>query len=632
MKTFRNILRALAAELTRPGAPFAVHDGRREPMKEHGVLYYLAPRERNYAPAPWFRRTLHAQRTLLDAQQFNHEAPTWDSYRVLALIHWQHFFWQAQSRSTSHLAPIAHDLLAELVDLIEQYDVVLATDIRSMRLRRDSMRADERAAHPGYVGFTDDVEFSTRFNAHLNLLLKNTSFLYHLKRTMVDSLDVAVALDERSKLIRCPAGVIHKKNESCDSCVATKWTRTNTTLIYIERLRDIKSIRIDSPKLYKSRDNTWHGEIRYWLDCLSSTEGVVRIDNPEGKYGQYLLVNHAKLARRAQDEQRKSPYVELFQQRPTDDIYVGAVARASAQEYLGNQVLARRRKPLRDYVTAAGWTWNDNTLDIPYELYSCTQLINKLDLSKKSVQYLLSNLPATKAKKPREASLSRQRRILLLEYQDEAGVKYPIQCFRAKKVRHDVASVYFTLPSTIEIPLKYQMAHNRVAIARSVAKLLYWNERGVHSISKEIEKPHVDHYLQWVIAKTKEITPAQFMELLYQNKFAERIGRVMREKETKPRINAGRFMPWEDKVINDYALGRGKCGPMTEWEWTTLLNTLPGRTKLGVRNRFIVLGRKYCKEHGWPAYANSGLCLNRSTRRRAAWTGRRKTGKTKGAL
>lgn len=623
----RHALNTLVHELTRPAAPFAVHDGRYAPLKEHGVLYYLAPRERNWAPAPWFAQSLHAQRAQLEAAQFNREAPTWERFRVMALIHWPTLLWQANPRSTSHLNPLVHELLYVLLPLIAQYDVVLATDIRRLQERRAAKTREEWLATPGYVGFDGEPEFEARFHTHLQALLRNTSFRYYLERTMEATLKPVVAADEALKLIRCPSGNSHRKGETCEACQATKWVRSSSTLIFLDKLmsRDVRALielKLFSPEFYVPKPGSWNSEIRYWLNCIEPSEGVFRIDN-DGKYGQYVLVNHAKLAQRAYDEGRDSPYRPLYLETDKHAWLAGARASAAMLELLGPRVLARRRKDLKDYVEEAGWEWQE-TLDIPYELYSVPQLMKRLEGAKKSVQHLLNNLPVESARKTPVLAAQRTLKVVHLEYENETGTKKSVSVVRRRSPKTGVVANYYTVPYAVTPDFAKE---RHVGLAARIGEQRYWNAHGLHEHAKR-QMLGADHFLRWVLEQDKTLDAKRFEELRYQARYAERVARVLREKTPKGGVSAGRFMAWEDEHIRNFLLSRSKNGPLSEWDWHALLQRLPGRAKRGVMQRITVLGKAYFEQVGWVAYANSGLCLSRSSRKRAAWTGKRKAGKT----
>jgi hypothetical protein len=579
--TIKSIFKTLHTELTKPGAPFPVHTGDIDVIKDYGLCYYLTPRKHNHVPAPWFKRTLHVQRLLFDAQRFNQQVPDFHPQRVMLLVHWPYFLWQARSNSKSHLKVLAQDLIRELTPLIVQYDTVMAH----------------------YV--TKGLDYST----HLHLLLENSSFKQHLTRTMDKSLSVLLAKSERNTLIKCPSGTKHKKGQYCDSCTNTKWVRRNTSLLYVDRLEHIVQTKlvIVSPEFYLPTHNQLSNELRFWFDCATPEEGVYRVDNTN------LLVNHKLLLERAEKEDRDSLLRKYLTPGDHNTWQAAVAARRDIVDKLGISILGRRSKSLDELVSEAGWENNYDSLSTPFEVYSIPQLVSRLDRTQRSIQHLRNVNPAKR--KEGLGNSKPKLKIASLVYTDENGVAHGISCVRRHiKTIYNKTTNFYSIP--YEPPVSLIGAKQRVGLGISVDGKLYWNLHGVNKhATLFLENPLVQHFAQWLAPIDAKMNQAYFKNLLYADARPIRVAKLQRGEVD----NIGRFVEWEDNAIREFMLQRQSHTTLAPVDWLRLMELLPGRTRRGISARIEHLGYQYYKEHGWVAYINSGLCQRVTTIRRRKW-------------
>jgi hypothetical protein len=628
-------IRGLTALATQPGAPFDIHTGPLKPVKDRGALYYLSYRERNDAPAPWFNHTLHAQREILAAETRGAVRPSWLNYRVFLLIHWGWFLWQAASVAHGETKKLAHSLLVLLVDLIEQFDTVLADDIRLLENRRSLRTAEFRAENPLDVGFNEASEMA-RFDRHLKNLLNNPTARNAIVKTMNDSLHLAVIHSERLKLIACPGGNKHRRGEHCEKCVESKWVRGATSLFAIDRLQ-FKGpcpfeLKLADPGLYVPATDNWNSEARRILDSLHADEGVVRIEDE--KYGSYALVNFEKLVGIAASQRRIGALLDAYYTCDKRLDLAGVHARRTFLLQYGSSVLARRPKSLEELVTAAGWMFNASTLDVQYELYSVPQIYKRLKTAQKSVQHLMNMNPTAFAKKGGYAGRRRENQVIALDYRDADGKIHGIQCIqRYRKPRPGELEKrvhnYYTVPYEVAEELgKKTVTKGHI---QTIGSTTYYD---LHLINKHVNykdsggttvHPSAAAFAEWLAPVDSSMSRARFRKLRYAMKYVDRIGKRQRGE----RKSIGLFLPQEDKVILDFMFTRdNKTKPLDPLQWNALLAMLPGRSKRGVTERLLFLGKRYCTDHGWVAYAASGLCMNRTAARRKAWSGLKNRKKT----
>lgn len=632
MASLKPLLRQLYHQLTQPGALFPVHNGDLATMRDHGLAYYLAPRKRNGAPATWFPRTLHAQRLNADRQRLGQPQEMFRDRRIFALIHLPWLLLQAQPRYNSPLKPLVHELLHLLVELIEQYDTVLAEDIRLFARRRAALTAAERSANPLYVGIRDDEE-GGRFSEHLANRLRDPHFRQCLTKTLTDSLAMTAAHDERLKLTACPGGNKHRKGQSCDACQPTKWVRKNTLLIDLHLLHTFLNsplsfeVVLDSPNNYVPDGNSWNYEVRYILDSINAKDGAFRVVK-KGAYGDYILVDWAKLVETAVSMGRESPLVPFYAKYDKSRWVAGAQVRVVFGERYGLRVLGRRPRGLGELVRDAGWEWKDGTLDIPYELYSAPQLLKRLETAKKSVQQLLNINPTAHIKKDK-LTRPRKLRVVGVDYRDPQGRIHGIQCIRRSRVYRrgeppegrQVIN-YYTVPYPVMAHLEER--RNRLGFGLRVNGTIYWSLRGVNKHENTRDDrghslhPDAEAFARWLAEFDATLTREKFKKLLYDGKLPDRVAAVQRGESN----NIGRYSEEEDRTLLDFMLGRSdKTKNLDAVQWNQLLALLPNRNKNGIVDRINKHGREYCGQHGWIAYVNSGLCLVRTTKRRQEWMG-----------
>jgi hypothetical protein len=620
-------IRQFTTLATQQGAPFDVYNGSLKPVKDRGVLYYLAYRERNDAPPAWFNLTLHAQREILSAETRGTPRPSWLNYRVFLLIHWGWFLWQAASAAHGETKKLAHQLLVLLVDLIEQFDTVLADDIRLLAQRRNLRTAEFRAENPLDVGF-NEVSEMTRFDRHLKNLLNNPTARNAIMKTMNDTFHLAVIPGERLKLIACPGGNKHRRGEHCDKCVEAKWVRGATSLFAVDRLQ-FKGpcpfeLKLADPRLYVPTEQSWNAEIRRILDSLDADEGAVRIEDET--YGSYVLVNFEKLVEQAALHNRQGPLLDAYHQYDKRIDVAGFQARAQFVKHFGTSILAPRNLPLRELVTNAGWSFNESTLDIPYEFFSAPKLMSRLDSARKSIQHLMNMSPTAFAKKGGYAGRRRENQVIALDYRDMQGKIHAIQCiqrYRKPRVGELEKQVhnYYTIP--------YEVAEELAAKPitkghiQTVGSTVYYD---LHLINKHVNykdpggtvvHPNAAAFAAWLAPIDSTMDRARFRKARYEMKYVDRIGR--RQRGEKKSI--GLFLESEDKILLDFMFTRAnKTKPLSQLQWNALLALLPGRSKRGISDRLLTLGKRYCTDHGWVTYASSGLCQNRTSKRRKEWS------------
>lgn len=596
-------VRRLVALATRPGADFLIHNGTLANIRDHGVAYHLAYRQRNVGPAPWFEKTLEAQRAYMHAQRLEQPLPTWRDRRVFLVIHWGQLLANARPGSKGSTGALAHDLLAMLVGLVEQYDIVLADLIHLFATRRSQQLPQYRKENPLDFGIRGDVE-AARFHAHLTVLLKNKRFRGYVQQTMDAGLKYAITTPERVRLNACPSGVKHRKGVSCDACESTKWVRHGTSLYAVGKFnwthRSPFTWEPADPGLYVPADASWNAEVRRIVDGLGVADGIHRT-------GNYVLVNFERLVEIAVAQCLPSPLLKLYESCDRRLSVAGFKAVTAFRQFVGDAATAYRPRPLEDVVLEAGWVFNPHTLDQPYEIYSVAGLMRKLPEGRRSLTSMLANRPAVRAGvavRPRKTPA-----VSSLTYRDPRGDLHLIQVVqrqRQDRARrwHNFYTVPYAVPRDADTP------EMRIHHVRQVDGSQFYDLSLIHRHGNE-------HFTAWLAAEDTQMDRTRFKQLRYEAAFPERFA----AKQRGERDGVGQFLESEDEILTRFMLTReNKLKRLDAGQWFLLLGELPGRDRQGVLRRLDALGKRYCLEHGWTKYAASGLCLVRTVKRRMAWS------------
>jgi len=607
----KDIAARLGQRARAPNAPFPVHDGTKETLGQHGLAYYLVPRERRVEDSTWFGGTLWAQRRHHAAISQQQEPPHWNDVDVLLLVQWPMFLRTALTTwQSSPVRLLARQLLQVLRDdLVAEYDYAFALLLKRFDENWTAALPDS-LDRPFYFGQEDELD-EQRFDAHLLSLLANKGFRRDLDRTMQRSLGPVAAKHQQLKLGLCPSK--HVKGVPCALCEHNRWVRRYTSLLWPNRINGTESRRIVyTPQFRRLWPENQRSpalcELRYLLSCVLPEEGVARVETTG--LGEALLVDFGRvMLLRRRDGRQSSIFTPFDDPGHSDWWLLGSQVREAFARLTENQYLGRRPSSLKELVEAQGWEWRE-TLDIPYELLSTFAVANKIQHAKKSARSLafaLKRLPS------RKAAPNAKKKAVQLKYVDAGGQEFLITLIQRKNQN------YVSTPFPVTGPAAHPQ--RRKGLAVRLGETVFWTAQGINKLVNAVEGgeasfPWAPHFLEWALREVSALDRKRFQKLHFEQHYG---ARLLRYKEGK-QSHIGRFTQYEDTAITAFLFARpAGAHRLARDEWTQLLEKLPGRTEQGVLRHLEDLGKSYALQHGYAKYAESPLCLRRSVSRRRRW-------------
>jgi hypothetical protein len=159
----------------------------------------------------------------------------------------------------------------------------------------------------------------------------------------------------------------------------------------------------------------------------------------------------------------------------------------------------------------------------------------------------------------------------------------------------------------------------------------WWYQRDLQAYAVSLrqtnnirEAAQVEDLLSWFSARVRVFVdqPKVFKDLVFDARASVRLLEASRGE----RQRLGRFSPSETTVLEEFMHRRGSVdcgrafrGPLTETEWSQLLELLPFRTRATINAKISELGFEYAKTWGYVNYLKSGYGIAKSSRRRYAW-------------
>lgn len=608
-----------------------------ETVKTEGLAYHLVPLLRPRGDNSWFENTLICREQLRIAEAAELPRPDFNKSKILYLVNWSYLLWQARPGARSATTPLARQLLFGLIPLIEAFDFVLGTDLRVFQRNYEATELLKRAADPDYFGQTGD-EDEARFKAHLRSLLENKVFRRYYVATMRKSLRLVTAAGDEHRIGLCTNAKSHGRRTTCDYCKPQRWLREAVSLLKPTDLSEPALLHrlkfeVVMPDWYSDITARWPAEIRYVLACAEPSDGAYRV-KAQPRYGEIVLVNWAKLARRATEQDRVSVLREFYMpDAPAAHRFAGGRARMGFQNVYGAKVLAQRPKELKQMVVEAGWEWFGE-LDTPYELYRVGALAGEIAKDKKALQALSK---ARRVYVDRSYLNSQKKRI----YVTRAWNNHLIHVFRRRKVyrkskRNKLGFpgpdapkfvIFFQLP--FDVPPPPKTWNDRRKLAVKLGEKWLWTTKAINNFANEqvgetFVYPEAREFLNWALMQETELLdPKRWRRALYDHKLHERLAELNRGPNVRQHL--GPFAESEQRIIEAFlserkdADGKPKRSKLSEGEWGDLMVKLPGRDKLGIQRQIDKQGLKFAQANGWRSYTQSYWGLVRTENRRTKW-------------
>lgn len=597
---FKHYTMRLVHELCSPKHPVNVFDGSMSSMEPLGVNYALIPKQKGAKGAnEWFPATLAGQRQALLSIRARQPPPDYSMVDAGLFFHWPTFLRGAALGGFSQLRPMALEMLTYTRPLILQYDPILADDLDHVTalLRKNS--------------FPEDADVR-RFDAHLNALLLNRSFL----RYFTDSMEISWSAFRQIHLERSITGCVvqaHRKGQKCDACEGSYWTREHSTLLMLRRynvpeLRRGVTLQLRSPEWFQESTDPWVNEVLYWQGGSGGEDGIAHFSFAK-KYGNQILINYQKILETALRIGRPTPLLKFVDPGLSSDTWgAGYKARLAFDTWSsGRYHPSDRPITLQQMVEKAGWEWRD-VVEHPYGVYLQTALQGTLARSTEMRVRLSRRVRSVRKEPPRP----RNRRSVVLSYGEA-----PVQVIR-RTLRSGETVNYYTPPFEVDVRTMRPEERRRVAIRWG--NTYFISAQGFNRLANMATKndepvyPEARAFVEWLIVQDGALTKEKFRKLEYEARYGERVAKKLGGM-TK---HIGQFTEAETEIVRQFFSNRSR-GRVTAFEWDTLLSQLPTRTKPSIRLQVEKLGKEFALAHGYTHYANSGLCLNRSEKRRKQW-------------